>query len=864
MKYYNNVFRPIAPPVDMSILQNTYNTLEQGHLKGVELASKLRSEIAQLPLNESEQGYKDELASGIEQVITENSFNENAYYAIPDLVKAQGDIMSNPVLLNKIQAQADYKAFQDSIEANKEMPGDMKEYYKELNPYKSGQQEDGSYDTSFKWTPNASPKMIVSLADMVTKGIARAAKESGGGTVSRWIDSNGNITTDPSKAYDGEVYNATTNRWERLSRKKILAGIQSVIAETPGAAESLKQDYDVAIWKLGKQAKTDANGNPIVPVSDVTDPNGIPLTESEYLLKRIEPAIAAAQYYNNISNTTYGNGLATYKAAQAKATASAIAQSSLANDVLTASGRGMIIEMPSNPAGDAINNMNTAKNEITKLYKKYTGKDANPTTYSELVGVLEDLGNYVESNNITVSENISSYSNLLRMYKSAEDTLNSFTEGMSDKDKADFNWANRILNNGQLIRDASKHDNKILDAYSDKFDENGNLGIVVSNETLNRFREYITNPADYGIKIIGNTISINKSNQNYIPQILNYIAKSYDDTVKSGGYKVFSNTQNQQQAQPKFATSKEGWFKVSNDFGKIRRVSNEYNKAQEIVDKYSKKYSINPQDIDVDVTGLQGQTWGHNYLEKQYNLGIIDGPTYEKKKQDANETIDRFLATTDLTQYQIWEQGKDNKGHIVTSPSDRAKITADINSAHKDKRIEYTPAFAPGAIDPLHNELGGYYITIYDDDTGKKVKGKYYIPGFGGESARVITMTNPEVIAANELAIMAQTGTSQYLSVSEENPILGNVRISPISTIAGLEVYNVDIWGSTIPMTKGDASKFAVAMEQYYQIKNYYISGGEVNERLQNALTKICTDIAETTNLDIEVVAQKLGQDIEQ
>ena len=98
MKYYNNVFRPIAPPVDMSILQNTYNTLEQGHLKGVELASKLRSEIAQLPLNESEQPYKDELASGIEQVITENSFNENAYYAIPDLVKAQGDIIIKNVI----------------------------------------------------------------------------------------------------------------------------------------------------------------------------------------------------------------------------------------------------------------------------------------------------------------------------------------------------------------------------------------------------------------------------------------------------------------------------------------------------------------------------------------------------------------------------------------------------------------------------------------------------------------------------------------------------------------------------------------------------------------------------------------------
>lgn len=837
MKYYNNVFRPIAPPVDMSILQNTYNTLEQGHLKGVELASKLRSEIAQLPLNESEQGYKDELASGIEQVITENSFNENAYYAIPDLVKAQGDIMSNPVLLNKIQAQADYKAFQDSIEANKEMPGDMKEYYKELNPYKSGQQEDGSYDTSFKWTPNASPKMIVSLADMVTKGIARAAKESGGGTVSRWIDSNGNITTDPSKAYDGEVYNATTNRWERLSREKILAGIQSVIAETPGAAESLKQDYDVAIWKLGKQAKTDANGNPIVPISDVTDPNGIPLTESEYLMKRIEPAIAAAQYYNNVNQTTYGNGLATYKAAQTKATASALAQTSLANDVLAASGRGMIISIPTNPAGDAVNTMNAAKAQIIKYYKDLTGKDANPETYEDLSALMTEI-----SPNLDVQTR-SQFMNILRTYKTSEDNLNAFMEGMSEKDKSEWDWANRMVNGGKLINGASKHDDKILKNLKDKFDSNGNFTISVPKDVLDRFRQDIQNPSDYGIKInSNNTITINKDNVNYIPQILSKLNESYN-------------------IAPSMAFHQRVY---AGDSKIIDRVGKEYDKATKILEKYNKKYLVNPQNIDVNVTTLKGDSWGHNYLERQYELGIIDGPTYEKMTKDANNAIGNFLATNDLTQYQIWKQDKNNKGKIVSSPKERADITSEINSAHIDKRIAYTPAFAPGAVDPLHNTLGGYYVTIFKDDSGKEVENRYYIPGFGGEDARLLIMNNPETVATNNLAVMKETGTTKYLSVSEQNPILGNVKISPIIDIAGSEVYNVDIWGLTIPMNKAYATEFSVAMAQYQQVKDYYQAGGEVNDRLQNALTKICTDIAETTNLDIEVVAQKLGQDIEQ
>ena len=232
--------------------------------------------------------------------------------------------------------------------------------------------------------------------------------------------------------------------------------------------------------------------------------------------------------------------------------------------------------------------------------------------------------------------------------------------------------------------------------------------------------------------------------------------------------------------------------------------------------------------------------------------------------KDANNAIGNFLATNDLTQYQIWKQDKNNKGKVVSSPEERAKITSEINSAHIDKRIAYTPAFAPGAVDPLHNTLGGYYVTVFKDDSGKEVKDRYYIPGFGGEDARLLIMNNPETIATNNLAVMKETGTTKYLSVSEQNPILGNVKISPIIDIAGSEVYNVDIWGLTIPMNKAYATEFSVAMAQYQQVKDYYQAGGEVNDRLQNALTKICADIAETTNLDIEVVAQKLGQDIEQ
>ena len=862
MKYYQNVERPILPPVDLSIMQKTYDTLEQGHLKGVELASKLRSAIAQLPLNESEQAYKDELASGIEQVITENSFAGNAYYAIPDLIKTQGDIDSNPVLINKIQAQADYKAFQDSIDADKELTGDMKEYYKELNPYRSGQKEDGSYDTTFKWTPNATPKMVVDLNKMVTQGIARAAKESGSGTVTRWLDKDGNITNDPSKAYDGQVFNTTTGVWEKLTREKILAGIKSVILETPGAQESLKQDYDVALWKLSKQSTKDAQGNSIVPVSDVTDENGIPLTETEYLMKRIAPAVEAAQYYNNSTKTTYGDGLATYKAAKVQAAASALGGlngSSLGLDDLSSAGRGIILSIPTNPGGDAVNSMNTVKNEVIKAYKDLTGRDINPQNYEELSNAVSEL-----SDNLNPVQQVQ-LGNMLRMYKSAEDTLNAYTKDMTENDRKEWDWANRMLNGGQLINGATKHDDKILNSLKDKYDSDGNLTVKVSKETLNRFRELVTNPSDYGLTIGNNTITINKDNQNYIPQIFSYITKAYDETALAGGNRDYNTTYNIQQSKPEIInpnSKNRKWF-INNDVSSIRKISNEYNKAQSIIDKYSSRYNVNPQNIDVDVTMLEGQTWNSNYIENQYQLGLLDRATANDQIKRHNENLARYI-TGDLNQYQIFKQGDDKKGHIVQSPKEKVDISNEINSAYKDNRIEYVPAFAPAAVDPLKNELGGYYITIYDDESKKNVQAKYYIPGLGGETGRTLVMNNPETIAANKLSIIAQTGTSEYLSVAEQNPILSNIKVTTLNNTPGLEVYNVSIWGEDIPMIKADATKFTVAIEQYQQIKNYHKAGGQTNERMENALVKICKDIAETTGYSIEAIATQLGNDIEE
>ena len=319
MKYYQNVKREYNPPVDLQVLGNTYNTLQQGHLKAVELGSKLRTEIANLPLNEKESQFKQELGDQIEKIIEDNSVGGNAYYSLDELIKAQGDIARNPELLNKLQAQADYKTYTAGIDANNELTADMKEYYKEMNPYKNGDivDEKGNkvgYDNTFKWNPNKTPTKVFDINKFITEGIKRAVPEFTDYNSTVWLDSSGKATTDPLKALDGKVFYTINGQREVLSKEKIIESINSVIDSTPGARESIQQDYDVALWKYRKNQEAGIE-NELID-SPILDANGSLLTPDQYKDSLISRAASVSAYVKGSPKRTYGSGLESYKAYQ--------------------------------------------------------------------------------------------------------------------------------------------------------------------------------------------------------------------------------------------------------------------------------------------------------------------------------------------------------------------------------------------------------------------------------------------------------------------------------------------------------------------------------------------------------------------
>lgn len=302
MKDFNPINRPIQPSQTLEVLANSYNTIEQKHFETIKAASELQSAMAALDLNEAEDEFRQEKINEIKQTIEDNLISGNAYAALPALIQKVGDINSDPRMIGKLRAQADYKAFQDGITARNDLTDRQKEYFKESNPYMYQDKinDKGEVIGGSKWQPIDQPVANVPLKDILNQGLAWTAKEAGGSNQYRWLDASGNITKDPLQSVTGEYYDNRTGKWERLSKDKLQAGVIAAIETIPGAKDSLMQDYKIARWQYNK----DGGYNP-----DITNKEGRILTPDEYIKKRIDPFYKAATYYNYYSNTEYGNAV---------------------------------------------------------------------------------------------------------------------------------------------------------------------------------------------------------------------------------------------------------------------------------------------------------------------------------------------------------------------------------------------------------------------------------------------------------------------------------------------------------------------------------------------------------------------------
>lgn len=445
INFYTPTFRQQVNPIDLNVLARTYNTLEQGHQQAIQTKSQIDAQLAQLDLNEAEDAWRQEQLNKVRNALTENMQYGNAYSSLDDIVGTYGDITSSPGMIGRLRAQQDYKAYMDNLDKRTDLSEDYKNYYRTVNKYNYQDITDknGNVIGGSKWTPIDKEVSEIPMNQILNQALQWAAKEQGGGNQTRWLDANGKVTDDITKSVTGEIYSHTKGDWQRLSKAKLAEAVKAVIENTPGAKASLEQDYKIAKWKY------DQNGsNP-----DITDKNGILLTPEQYLAKRIDPFYNAATFYNQSSNTTYGEAWKAQLALAKQAGSGSSAQRKQAIDNLTYKGTPVRIDnfMPAQAQAEITSN----RQSIAGLLNKY-----NPDINIDLATANpDDIRTSIMTNITNPSDRAYALSYLNDIIDNQE-YINSLKVGKSQDSIDGFDTYNSIISLSDLPS------NKYSDTYS--------------------------------------------------------------------------------------------------------------------------------------------------------------------------------------------------------------------------------------------------------------------------------------------------------------------------------------------------------------------------------------------------------------
>ena len=257
-------------PVDLQTVHSTLNNLETMHQEAVKTSSELKTAIANLDLNEAEEGFRQQLLNTIETTIDENTKYRNLAGAYDDVVKIQGEIASNPQLISKLKAQQNYKQFIAEIDARADLPEHYKEYYKRINPYKEGiYDENGNWIQGTKWEPTKRAALNISKDKILDTAIKYITPKTGQYSITTYMDQNGNFTNKYVEGVKLVRFNTQTTQYEEVTEQEIRDALRSAIRMNPQFMDSLKQDYDIAVddFEDGREASFNVNNGTGKPIS---------------------------------------------------------------------------------------------------------------------------------------------------------------------------------------------------------------------------------------------------------------------------------------------------------------------------------------------------------------------------------------------------------------------------------------------------------------------------------------------------------------------------------------------------------------------------------------------------------------------
>lgn len=845
--------QPVAP-IDLEQLATSYDTLQKRHDTAVTTLSAYKTALSELDLNPAESEYINNLATELDRSLVDNANYNNLGFGLNALIKQYGDIMSNQGLRGRLDAQRDWKAFNTAIDENNTLSADTKQYLKENNKYNytPSFDENGREIKGSTWQPTINPVNTVSHSSIVALAVQMAAEEEGKGNQVRFLDANGNITTDPSKAVDGEVYSNTTSSWKRLTKEKINQALQTVLSDS-SIAESLDQDYRVALWKKQKEGS-----NPLVE-----DANGIALTKDEYIQKSLEGGVNAATYDKVQTTVDYSN--------LAKAKVS-YAQGNLRANDITGFGGLLSDNIDGSLSGYAQpmeieyqlgNELSAAKegamsNIVSLLGENLTGKDLmefisriEKADDTELDNIYNDVLQQIPEQNRERFTN--RYKQFKRDLVNARINYESQFEGLSADQRSVADFAIRAGAGTGFTKGASKYDDDILLIVDSIFGNNGEyMDIEVGDDkNYNNLKYLLGDNFESGTKNNGTKYyRLYKKDYNKI----GLFAKAADitdergwfmrtfggDAIKAFVYDKNGNIVNlERNIQPEF--SKYPSFQSTYNYSKTDRLKDINNIIKSAQKTMNETTNITRNVLTGNV--LTGRISGKDYAAYQkYQQGYLKIDDYDKiVDKDIMPELKRVASTFDASQGDMWAVNDDDtRSTRIVSAKERQDIQKTYNNAlnHNAQSIQYQV---------VDNGITGPAIDIsypvYDND-GKVTDKRQHFVTTALNDPILEQIGNSSTYRNNKrLTQLGLTGKTHTL-IND-----GDIAGFGTNTLQGLSenmfTYNID-GNQVATLTKAEANRLMQAIDNYFNLR-YRITSNDIanmNQADATAFTNTLIDIA--------------------
>lgn len=863
--------RNYTPRVDLTTLGKSIDTLEQGHKEAIKTASALETAVANLDMNEAEDGFKQQLVNEIQNTIKENTLFGNSYGALDDLIMKQGNIASDGRVIGRLRSNAAKKEYDAKVDAMA-IPDGMKQMYKDENPYYyvdgDVDEKTGKVKPGQKWKAKTNPVKTIPMADIQRYALTIAAKDAGGGESISFLDAEGKETYDPTKSADGAMYKKVGTKYERLTKDKIDKAMQVAIQSIPGAEDSLRQDYKYGLYQLDNQrknlSKLGKKDNPYM--EGFTDKNGNIYTYNQWLSNSINGFKDVAAYNHVYSSIDFGTALQNRRTMQAQQAAAAAAKGN-------SPGVGEIVVGTTETETDAYKMAIDAKAAANKaglsIIHKLDNKFGKMNTIS---GVIKHLINnkLAYGPNSTISYLLNTYgkklsqadrvnlSNAIMGYYQANKQYNQMVSAAGhDKDALEFSAHAKDAE----FSNNNKYGKRIINALNNFYKNHEYAQFTVGENVMANFykRFGVSNASELrqlGIDVNNNSdgtwdIKVDANHRNLLPKVTSDLYAA-DDATESGAYAGLKRMFGVASAT-NFVDNQTNYFSkyilnVKDTYPRV--ISKLYDNAIEKAAAVEKRIGTikTPYSVKAYDTGSYGAMY---YRTNAAALGLDPVKDVDKIKQlEANENnkVDEMFASGAFDSGMIQEADNANHYQKTISNAQDAKllIQAMYSSDENRKKITRLAAKATGNVlgEPL-----GYYLSFTvpknaANDTYKEgQKVRFKVSAINTEDVSFYNPNyNPEVLAGNAILI------SRANKVPIENLGYNNNFGSTVLTPTKSGGFQSMFMGKSKVLNHDKTEKLTANYYNLEQIKTNYQNGQYTNlELLKNSIIELAKDIANIT-----------------